>query len=491
MQAASAAARTEEVARSRPARYRVLLLGADRPLGRAVMWQLAGAGHALTPVAAGRPGWRADGTVPLVTIADAAQLREAVAAHDLVCNMMPVVSGPHGPLGHVLRRPGRRRRSALLSWLRTALEAEPSIALIQRSTAMLYHDGGSAWITEAWPVSPVPLTDHTAQAEETAAAHAARSGTAVILRLGHLYGPGDPWTSTLMTLARRGWQPLPWQDSAYFPMLHLHDAARACIAAVQLPGGTYNFADTRPLTVQQLHATLSATVGRPCLYPLDDPVRLPYRELLARSCRLSPVAFTQRTGWRPAVPDASVGLASLPGQHSGLRAGTGPSQGPRPGRRPDQGGGREVRQQRQRHRRHLQRSPRLSPGRREERRARHRPGLLREQRPPHALPLVLPVRPVRRLRRRRGQLQDRRRPAAQAVRHALDRPRRRRHHRPALSRGQQHLGSHLQHPAHSDEHRLTRHTPKMILLTYKIVVHPPRSGVRHIRRGPTSGLVIT
>ncbi len=62
-----------------------------------------------------------------------------------------------------------------------------------------------------------------------------------------------------------------------------------------------------------------------------------------------------------------------------------------------------------------------------ERRAGHRPGLLREQRPPHALPLVPPVRPVRRLRRRRGQLQVRHRPAAQAVRHALDRLRRRRH----------------------------------------------------------------
>ncbi len=60
----------------------------------------------------------------------------------------------------------------------------------------------------------------------------------------------------------------------------------------------------------------------------------------------------------------------------------------------------------------------------------------------------------------------------QAVRHALDRQRRRRHHRPALPRGQQHLGNHLQHPAHSDAYRLTRTIPKMILLTYKIDTHP-------------------
>ena len=47
---------------------------------------------------------------------------------------------------------------------------------------------------------------------------------------------------------------------------------------------------------------------------------------------------------------------------------------------------------------------------------------------------------------------------------------------PCAATGQQHLGSHLRHPAHSDTHRLTRHSPKMILTTYKIDAHPsPRS----------------
>ena len=80
--------------------------------------------------------------------------------------------------------------------------------------------------------------------------------------------------------------------------------------------------------------------------------------------------------------------------------------------------------------------------------------------------------PVRRLRRRGGRLQGRHRPAPQAVRHALDRRRSRRHHRPPLPRGQQHLGSHLQQPPHSDAHRLSRSIPKMILVTYKIDAHP-------------------
>jgi hypothetical protein len=98
--------------------------------------------------------------------------------------------------------------------------------------------------------------------------------------------------------------------------------------------------------------------------------------------------------------------------------------------------------------------------------------LLPEQRAPHALPLVPLTRPVRRLRRRRGRLQGRHRPAAQAVRHALDRQRRRLHHHPALRRGQQPMGGHLQPPSQPDRSRLTCPHPKMILVTYKSDAHP-------------------
>ena len=99
--------------------------------------------------------------------------------------------------------------------------------------------------------------------------------------------------------------------------------------------------------------------------------------------------------------------------------------------------------------------PRVPPRRREERRDRHRPRLLREQRPPYALPLVPPVRPVRRLRRRGSQLQDgRRAKTKQAGMHwtvggadaiiAL-----------RCQQASSTWEDRLQHPAHSDAHRLT------------------------------------
>jgi hypothetical protein len=99
-------------------------------------------------------------------------------------------------------------------------------------------------------------------------------------------------------------------------------------------------------------------------------------------------------------------------------------------------------------------------------------GLLPEQRPPDALPLVPLPRPVRRLRRRRSRLQSRHRPAPQAIRHALDRPRCRRHHRPALRSGQRALRSHLCQPTQPDARRLTSRHTKMIFRPYRTDVHP-------------------
>ena len=77
-----------------------------------------------------------------------------------------------------------------------------------------------------------------------------------------------------------------------------------------------------------------------------------------------------------------------------------------------------------------------------------------------------------------ARLQGRHRPKTQAVRHALDRQRRRRHHRLALRRGQQPVGSHLQPPSQPDRSRLTSPHPKMIFSTYKIDVHPGPSTAR-------------
>ena len=93
-------------------------------------------------------------------------------------------------------------------------------------------------------------------------------------------------------------------------------------------------------------------------------------------------------------------------------------------------------------------------------RTRQGPALLRNQRPPHALRLVPVPGPVRRIRHRRGRLQSRDRPAAQVVRHALDRARRHRHPHPQMPRRQQPLGAHLDAAKQPDTRRLNKHPTK-------------------------------
>ena len=96
--------------------------------------------------------------------------------------------------------------------------------------------------------------------------------------------------------------------------------------------------------------------------------------------------------------------------------------------------------------------------RRQERRAGHGPGLLREQRAPDALQVVPLPRPVRRLRSRRVRLQSGHRPAPQTVRHALDRRRRQRHRHAPLPAGQPTRRPDLLRTAQPDASRLTSRT---------------------------------
>ena len=91
------------------------------------------------------------------------------------------------------------------------------------------------------------------------------------------------------------------------------------------------------------------------------------------------------------------------------------------------------------------------------RRAGHRPGLLRDQRPPDALQALPLSWPVRRLRRRQGRLQSRHRPAPQTLRHALVPARRDRHPHPALPAGKRPMGRNLATAAKPARSRLTRH----------------------------------
>ena len=118
----------------------------------------------------------------------------------------------------------------------------------------------------------------------------------------------------------------------------------------------------------------------------------------------------------------------------------------------------------------------IPPRRRQERRDRHRPRLLREQRPPHALPLVPPVRPVHRLRVVEASCKTiiGQRLKQQACTGPSTAPT---PSSPSAAKRPAAPGRASATPAHSDAHRLTRRSPKMISTTYKNDAHPQKVAI--------------
>jgi nucleoside-diphosphate-sugar epimerase len=78
--------------------------------------------------------------------------------------------------------------------------------------------------------------------------------------------------------------------------LWLDDAAAAIAAALHVPAGTDNVADTDPATNAEIDAALAAVVGVEALRPRasqDGP--------LARSLRVSSRRLREASGWSPRI----------------------------------------------------------------------------------------------------------------------------------------------------------------------------------------------
>ncbi len=98
----------------------------------------------------------------------------------------------------------------------------------------------------------------------------------VVLRFGHLYGPGTAYAhdgATVQQLRRRR-LPVIGDGAAVWSFVHVDDAAAALLAALKAPRGVYNVVDDEPAAVRQWLPELARAVGAP------PPRRVP--ALLAR-----------------------------------------------------------------------------------------------------------------------------------------------------------------------------------------------------------------
>jgi nucleoside-diphosphate-sugar epimerase len=97
----------------------------------------------------------------------------------------------------------------------------------------------------------------------------------VVLRLGHLYGPGTAFArdGAFTEQVAAGRAPIVGKGDARFSFLHTHDAATAIVAALDKPvTGVLNVVDDEPALVREWLPGLAEMLGAP--RPKHVPVAL-------------------------------------------------------------------------------------------------------------------------------------------------------------------------------------------------------------------------
>jgi nucleoside-diphosphate-sugar epimerase len=107
----------------------------------------------------------------------------------------------------------------------------------------------------------------------------ARGLDGVVLRYGTLYGPGtwyDPDGGQVADAVRRGRVPLVGDGRGRASFVHVEDAARAAVAALDGPPGVYNVVDDDPVEMGEWLPLYARAVGGP------EPERISVEEGLER-----------------------------------------------------------------------------------------------------------------------------------------------------------------------------------------------------------------
>jgi nucleoside-diphosphate-sugar epimerase len=245
---------------------RVLLAGATGVIGRQAVPVLTAAGHQVAGLARA-PARLTDAEVVVADALDATAVAGAVrwAAPDVIVHMLTAIPDPVDPR-HLARD------MALTNRLRTQgtanlLAAAGGARVIAQGVAYAYDPAGSPVKDEDAPLwhPPSQFAPVVAAADEQERRVTAAGG--LVLRLGHLYGPGSSYAPDggLARRLRGGRLPLIGDGASMFSFIHAHDAATAILAAVDHPAasGVLNVVDDQPTLVHDWLPEMAAMLGGP------------------------------------------------------------------------------------------------------------------------------------------------------------------------------------------------------------------------------------
>jgi nucleoside-diphosphate-sugar epimerase len=246
---------------------RILLAGATGVIGRQTVPILTGAGHQVTGLAR-TPTRLPDTEVVAADALDPAAVADAVraAAPDVIVHMLTAIPDPVDPR-HLARdmAPTNRLRTQGTANL---LAAASGARVITQGVAYAYDPAGSPVKDEdapLWRDPPTQFAPVVAALRNLERRVTAAGG--LVLRLGHLYGPGTSYASGggLTRRLRAGSIPLIGAGASMFSFIHAHDAATAILAAIEHPEvrGTLNIVDDQPTLAHDWLPEMAAMLGAP------------------------------------------------------------------------------------------------------------------------------------------------------------------------------------------------------------------------------------
>ena len=286
----------------------IVITGSTGVLGRRAVRELLAAGYRVTGVtrsARGRERLESLGAhAAEADVFDEASLRPAFEGADAVINLLTHVPSADRMADPAAWEENDRVRTEASAAIARAAQAARVQRLVQESIAFVYADGGDAWLDEDAPVAGGGVATSALTAERNA--RELFDGDTVVLRFGQFIGPDSGSAVATLEAARGGSSIAVGPPGAYRPTLWLDDAAAAVAAAIGVPAGTYNVADSDPPTNAEIDAALAAAAGVQALR-----TRAPQDAPQGRSQRVSTRRLREASGWAPRVRAGTDGWGRI------------------------------------------------------------------------------------------------------------------------------------------------------------------------------------
>jgi nucleoside-diphosphate-sugar epimerase len=292
----------------------VFIAGGSGAIGVPLIRQLVAAGHQVTASTrsdANAPRLRSLGATPAIVDAlDAEALRRALVSAQPTHVVHQLTALPKG---------GPRSAKDLVATNRLRIDGTRNLIAASIAAGAKRLVGGSFALIGGSPLD-VPREIQPAAAAvrsmESQILDASRSGAieGVILRYGLFYGPEAASTLDMIAMAKRRMLPAIRGDRSLLPCIHVDDAARATVAALDRApaGSSYDIVDDQPVSFSEIVRAVADVTG--AARPIEVPSWLPrliapyMSRMISLRLPLSNARARAEMGWRPMYPTMREGL---------------------------------------------------------------------------------------------------------------------------------------------------------------------------------------